>query len=72
MATKLRTITLQQLREEIRSLDDLPGDSLITFGHGDLVFSRIKERGPLTGPRVFNVEFLTPYRATTQPDDDPA
>ena len=70
MADTLRSITLDELRGQLRQLDGLPGNTLITFGHGDLEFYRIKNRGPVTGTQVFNVEFSTLYRVTGQPDAD--
>lgn len=68
MSAPIHSITLDHLRSELRQLDGLPGDTLVTFGHGDLVFYRIKNRGPVTGTQVFNVEFSTLYRVTGQPD----
>ena len=70
MSAPIHSITLDHLRAELRQLEGLPDDTLITFGHGDLVFNRIKNRGPVTGTQVFNVEFSTLYRVTLQPDAD--
>ena len=46
-------------RDLLASLKD---DDQITFGSGDLSFSRIKDRGPIEGPRIVQVEFNEVYK----------
>ena len=46
-------------RDLLASLKD---DDQITFGSGDLSFFRIKERGPIEGPRIVQVEFNEVYK----------
>ena len=46
-------------RDLLASLKD---DDQITFGSGDLSFCRIKERGPIEGPRIVQVEFNEVYK----------
>lgn len=48
----------------IASLKD---DDQVFFGSGDLSFSRLKERGPVEGPRMVQVEFIELYRVTLDP-----
>ena len=47
------------VRDLLASLKD---DDQITFGSGDLSFFRIKERGPIEGPRIVQVEFNEVYK----------
>jgi hypothetical protein len=70
MADHIRYITLDQLRHQLQQMEGLPPETLITFGRGDLIFNRVKERGPKTGTRIFNFEFTTLYTVTHQPDED--
>ncbi|MCU0966697.1 MAG: hypothetical protein MUF08_16995 [Burkholderiaceae bacterium] len=60
------THTLGDLRHELQGLLSLPDYTLVTFGHGDLQFYRLKNRGPVEGPAVINFEFSTLYRVTQQ------
>ena len=46
-------------RDLLASLKD---DDQITFGSGDLSFFRIKDRGPIEGPRIVQVEFNEVYK----------
>lgn len=43
----------------VRSLKD---DDQVYFGSADLSFSRIKERGPVEGPRMVQIDFIETYR----------
>ena len=63
----LKTITVAELR--VRLLDELnalPDDALVTFGNGDLSLYRPKDRGPINGPRVVQIEFNEVYRVVTE------
>lgn len=64
--SQIITRSLGDLRHELEQLLALPDDTLVTFGAGDLVFNRIKNRGPVDGPAVMNFEFSTLYRVTDQ------
>lgn len=63
----LKTITIGELR--VRLLDELnalPDDALVTFGSGDLSLYRPKDRGPINGPRVVQIEFNEVYRVVAE------
>ena len=42
-------------------LASLQDDDQITFGSGDLSFFRLKDRGPIEGPRIVQIEFNEGY-----------
>lgn len=65
---EIKTITLGELRSELQSLLDMPNDTKVTFGAGDLSFRRMKDRGPIEGPAVMNMEFYEIYRVTMPAD----
>ena len=66
---ELKTITVGELRTRmLDELNSLPDDALVTFGAGDLSFIRLKNRGPIAGPAVMNVEFNEVYRVTMPAD----
>ena len=59
------TITIAELR--LRLLDELaglPDDTLVFFGQGDLSFYRLKNRGPVEGPALYQIEFDQAYAVT--------
>lgn len=61
----LKTITMAELRARLLDeLNALPDDVLVTFGNGDLSLHRLKDRGPLNGPRLVQIEFNEVYRVT--------
>ena len=65
--TDLKTMTLAQLREEVAFYSDLPGDTLVTFGEGDLSFNRIEPRlfsDDNRVPILLSVEFNEVYKVT--------
>jgi len=43
-------------------IEDLKDTDLVYFGNADLTFSRIKERGPIEGPRMVQIEFGEIYK----------
>lgn len=43
-------------------LRELKDDDQVTFGSGDLSLYRLKERGPIEGPRVVQIEFNEVYK----------
>ena len=64
--TDIIKITLGELRGDLKGLLDLPDDTEVTFGAGDLRFNRLKNRGPVEGPAVINFEFSTLYKVSVQ------
>lgn len=50
---KLRFLELAQSLNE---------DDQVFFGGGDLSFFRVKERGPINGPRVVQIDFNEVYK----------
>lgn len=49
----------QRFMELARSLND---DDLVYFGNADLSLHRFKERSPLQGPRMVQIEFNEAYK----------
>lgn len=49
------------LQDFINTLED---DAQVSFGSGDLALYRIKERGPVNGPRMVHIEFNQAYTVT--------
>ncbi len=49
----------ERFMELARSLND---DDLVYFGSADLSLYRFKERGPLEGPRMVQIEFNEVYK----------
>ena len=43
-------------------LASLKDDDQITFGSGDLSFFQLRERGPIAGPRIVQIEFNEVYK----------
>lgn len=41
--------------------ETLQDTDLVYFGNADLTFSRLKERGPIEGPRMVQIEFGEMY-----------
>ena len=66
----MKTTTLAELRHELEWLLALPDDTIVTFGQGDLSFNRLKNRGPVEGPAVINVELNELYTVTHDFDED--
>lgn len=50
-----------EFSELLRSLKD---DDLVYFGAADLSLYRLKERGPINGPRMVQIEFNEVYTIT--------
>ena len=51
-----------RLIPELQSLRD---DDVLYFGNGTLSFMRFKERGPIEGPRMVQLEFNEVYKVLT-------
>lgn len=49
-------------------LESLRDDDQVYFGAGDLGFYRPKERGPIEGPRLVQIEFNEVYSVLHTPD----
>ena len=41
---------------------ELKDDDLVYFGNADLSLYRFKDRGPIEGPRMVQIEFNEPYK----------
>jgi hypothetical protein len=50
-------------------LSTLKDDDEVFFGSGDLSFYRPKERGPVNGPRLVQIEFNEVYKILADPDN---
>lgn len=46
-------------------LADLKDNDLVYFGNADLSLHRLKERGPVEGPRMVQIEFNELYKITS-------
>ncbi len=68
---KPKTITVAELRirllNQLNALDD---NDEVFFGVGDLSLYRVKDRGPVTGPRLVQIEFNEVYSVTLDSDTD--
>lgn len=47
-------------------LHSLKDEDLVYFGAADLSLYRLKERGPINGPRMVQIEFNEVYKVTTE------
>lgn len=67
---KPKTITIAELRlvllNQLNALDD---NDEVFFGAGDLSLYRLKDRGPVTGPRLVQIEFNEVYSVVAEPDE---
>lgn len=60
------TMTGAEFKERFQSfLNTLEDDDEVFFGGGDLSFYRFKERSPLNGPKMHNIEFNEAYKVTS-------
>jgi hypothetical protein len=63
-----KTITIAELRlrllNELNAMDD---EDEVTFGGGQLSLYRPKDRGPVTGKRMVDIEFNEVFTVTVQP-----
>lgn len=67
----IKTISVAELRLKLLSeLNALPEDAQVFFGSGDLSLYRVKERGPVGGPRLVQIEFNEVYSVTADPAKD--
>jgi hypothetical protein len=57
-----KTVTIGELRDQLRYLLSLPDEARVFFGSGDLTFMRFKHRGPVDGPALVQVEFGELYQ----------
>jgi len=67
-----KTITLGEIRHDLKQLLERPDDTEIYFGAGDLSYYRTKDRGPAEpGARgLVQVEFNEVYKITVGSPDD--
>lgn len=65
----MKKITAAELRLRlIDQLADLHDDDEVFFGSGDLSLYRVKDRGPVTGRRLVQIEFNEAYSIQADPD----
>lgn len=65
----MKTITASELRLRLLSqLADLDDEDEVFFGSGDLSLYRVKDRGPVTGRRLVQIEFNEVYSIQADPD----
>jgi len=62
------TVKTMLLSDLLEQLAGHPAGTLVTFGSGDLSVLRVKDRGPVAGPPVLNIEFAELYRITLDPN----
>jgi hypothetical protein len=63
-----KTISGEEFRLHLLELAKaIKDDDRVYFGSGDLSLSRVKERGPVDGPRLVQIEFTELYRITHEP-----
>lgn len=61
--SKIKSMTGAEFKERFGELlRDLKDEDQVTFGGGDLSLYRLKERGPIEGPRVVQIEFNEVYK----------
>ena len=66
---KIKTISGAELKLHLQEfINTLEDDALVSFGAGDLSFFRVKERGPIAGPRQVQIDFHEVY--TVHPFDE--
>lgn len=61
MTAHPKIITVGELRHDLTQLLAMPDDTEVFFGSGNLSFYRIKNRGPVTGTQLLQVEFNEVY-----------
>jgi hypothetical protein len=69
MTTATKTISGAELKLHLRGfIEGLADDDKVFFGSGDLSFYRLKERGPVEGPRLVQFAFNEVYTVVADPD----
>ncbi len=64
----MKTITVAELRAQLlNQLNSLADEDLVTFGGGQLSLHRVKDRGPVTGRKIIDVEFNEVFVVTAEP-----
>ncbi len=62
---KIKTISGAELKRLLQDfINTLEDDAQVSFGSGDLTLYRVKERGPVEGPRMVQIEFNQAYAVT--------
>lgn len=70
MSDNPKTISGAEFRAHFAPLlASLKDEDLVYFGAGDLSFYRPKERGPIEGPRMVQIEFNEVY-TVDEPEPD--
>lgn len=61
----IKTISGLELKRLLQDfINTLEDDAQVSFGSGDLTLYRVKERGPVEGPRMVQIEFNQAYKVT--------
>lgn len=61
----IKTISGAELKLRLQDfINTLEDDAQVSFGSGDLTLYRVKERGPVEGPRMVQIEFNQAYKVT--------
>lgn len=64
-----KTITIAELKLRLlNQLNAMNDNDEVFFGSGDLSLYRLKDRGPVTGQRLVQIEFNEVYSVTVDPD----
>jgi len=65
----MKTITIAELKTRLlNELNAMKDSDEVIFGGGDLSLYRHKDRGPVSGPRLVQIEFNEVYSVTVDPD----
>lgn len=63
MSNNMKTMSGAEFRAHFAPLlESLKDDDQVFFGGGDLSFYRPKDRGPIDGPRMVQIEFNEIYK----------
>lgn len=68
--TRPKITLLGEIRRDLEELLKESDDTRLTFGAGDLSFQRFKNRGPIEGPKVIQMQFNELYSVTLDTDAD--
>lgn len=71
MTITTKTISGAELKLHLSGfVEGLADDDQVFFGAGDLSFYRVKDRGPVEGPRLVQFAFNEVYTVTADPDTE--
>lgn len=68
--SKPKTMTGAEFKAHFAPLlKSLRDEDEVFFGGGDISFYRVKERGPVVGPRLVQIEFNEAFSVPPEQDD---